>query len=469
MPDIVFGNLPAPEEDKFEIEGAETPTAAPEITFGAPAVQDESYLGAGLRNIAAMTKGVAKRALGFPGDIQRAVEGIGGAVRGAVGLPSTQESIEKYFEQVPGITPEQKEEVRGKWGQLEPTKFPTSREIGKGIDTASQKLFGVDPSYFKPKGDIEKILHSTTKDATSVALSSLLGAPGGLIIGGLEALVPNLLKFGAKKGKFSKGVQRMTKLGAQLLFGAYRLFKPRAAAKTSYGAASEALGETERIPLPRTQAELKKIEEKLIGGVLKPKWKKVVEEQAAALGHVKKSGSDVGRHILEDKSNLSHIIGEATTPKAAKSVLGGLQKALKSDLYSSDNKKFVTALRFGDQMWRDLKNSEKVFDSVKSILKHPATTVGSIGAITSIVLGGLKKPEDIPANLLTALGAGLGVAGGVKVVDMLAKSPSMYKYYGKILSAAAANKAQQVGILVDKLDKGLTEEFGEANKRESLS
>ena len=458
-----------PEEQRqFEVLEKALPPTAEEGGFKIESIagQEESYLGAAGRNVAAMTKGVAKRALGYAGDVQQGVQGILGMGASALGLSSPEEAIEKMIARDPSLTPEQQEEVRAKWGQLQPGGLPTSKEIGKGIDTAAQKLFGVDPSYFKPTGEFEKILHSTTKDAASIAMSTLFGAPVGLAFGAVEALVPNLVKFGAKKLGFGKGVQRMSKLGTQLLTGAYRLFKPKAAATVSYGAANEALGEYERIAQPITQKALLLAEKKVSTGALTPKWKGVVSKHVEELKHVKISGSSLGREAVADKRSISKIINAFDTPGEAKSILGDVRKAMKADLYSHDNKKFVKALKFGDQMWKDIKNSEKIFETVKSVIKSPVTAVGSLGVLTSIVLGGIKDPSTLPAKLLSAAATGLGVVGGVKVLDLLAKSPSMYKYYGKIMAAAAANKTQQIGILVKKLDEGLTEEFGEANKKQ---
>lgn len=402
---------------------------------------------------AGVAKGVTQRAFGaaLGGDI---ASGIGSLAD--VGLQKLvgEESGQKVEELMKLYEENQPEGLLG----LAPKELPTSKKAGEFIKEKAESFFGIDPQFWKPKGKIEKIVQSSAKDFTSL-VPALLFSPVTLPAIAAEAVIPNLVKMGAKSLGASKGTQRLSKLGSQLMIGAFNLYKPRKESKLAYDIAEQSLPKGTRVPTESTAKTIKNIQNRFYRSRLEPKYKKIVQEHIDSLRDISPIKTSNLRQLIAQKNDLSTIMREPGTPKKALGLLGDIRKSLLKDInaYGVHNKEFGKAFKYAEKLQKDIHQDAKAFTYINDFLNKK--NIG-IGGVASLVLGALTGN---PLGYLKYLAGGLGLKGGIHVLNKLAKSPAMYKYYGKIISTAASRRPQQLAKLITKFNEEISNEFPEQN------
>jgi hypothetical protein len=399
-----------------------------------------------------------QRGIQMPGDISRGIGALTDLRRGFT--PEQYETLASYTGE-----PEKGKEWFQEQQKLladRPTPFyeqlPTKKGASEFLDKTAQ-FFGIDPQYFKPRGKVEKFIQSSAKDFTSL-LPALLFSPATLPGVIAESVIPNLVKTGLKEFGYSKKVQRLSKFGTQLLIGSFNLFKPEKESKLAYNVAQAELPKAARIPTPALHKELEGIKNRIRISRLEPKYKTIVNKSLDAFADVTHNRTFDAHRLIAQKNDLGTIIREPGTPKKAIGMLNDIRKAAVKDLmsYGKINTSFGNAFKQAERLQKDIHREIKAFKAVNDYIS--AKNIG-IGSLASVILGAYSGD---PYKYLQYTAGALALKGGAHVLNHLAKSPAMYKYYGKILTTALSRRPQQLGKLIKKFDEELTKEFGYLNK-----
>lgn len=438
--------------------------APPKLTI--TDVPEEGWGQWSLRNIASMGKGVAQRTFGALGDVREMISGLTGVEapqpKGAAEFPVGlgNKAIKFGFDVLGSI---------GSPISLAYKYAPTSEQIGKGIGTAAEYLFGVRPEYFKPKGSIEKLLHSSVKDL-STNLPFMIAGPIGIGAGITRSIMPNVAKMAVKAGGIGKTGQRATKLITQLGMGLFGNYDPKKASKAAYTAFQQKVPETARVDAKNTEKALAEINKYLKTPIVTPSKKVLVDVADELFFARSKIKHPKILDLFNSKNNLSEIIGSRKTPTKAKAFLVPLQKALKQDIRRGAahvSKDALKTFNFAEGVLKNFHQSKQPFRFIKdkfSKSKFLTPLSAVTGALFGIATGDLATASSIAGRALGGI-AGAGIGGALfKALDMAFKDPVMWKYYSQVLQKAAVQNVRQTSLAIKKFDKELKKRIPEENQ-----
>lgn len=342
--------------------------------------------------------------------------------------------------------------------------------LGKIFPTSAQHRENLEKiPILKPKGKFQEMVNEISGDALSLLLpiktkSPFRMSPQKALYTSIGANIAGEsvsdLTGDEKKGAF-------TKMGA--LFGLSLINKPAAAKHVGelYKKAEgmrPANAKTNAVVLGREMNELK---QKILSGRrvsdLAPSEKFVVEEADKVLGNISNGGvgdinistlTSLKRSLNEQLTNVMTQLPDKAAKQRAKKLATEINHSLRKQMqvYGKTNPEWLKVQTAADEGFGTIAQSNFFTRFIENNLKyHPVTS-----------------------GLLHILGASVGAAGAiapyqaVKLLFRIKNSPTLAKYYGSTLKAAAAEDAEVFNKEMAKLDHELQKDQKKRNKKYRL-
>jgi len=424
---------------------------------GAP--PEEGWAGWVGRNIASGGKSFIQGLFGGTGELREAGKsigiqqqpGLGGALGAGAQKLAESVGLEEYAPTI-GKVAEAGFDIATGPATAALKYAPTGEQIGKGIETASEAVFGVSPDYFKPTGKMEELLQSSSEDLGSF-LPFVLGGVVGAAPAVARSIVPNISAQAAKGLGFGEGAQQATKLITQLGMGIFGSYNPKKTARAAYTAFEESIPKGQIAETKNSSAPLRKIQKYLRGGV-STRSKEFIGKKMNELYFLEKENADLAR-MFQVKNDLGEILRDPKTPFKAKAFLGPLRKGIVSDIKkgaATIGKDALGSFNFAEGVTKAMHQSIKPVQFIKDKLagnKALAPLSYATGALLGLVTGGTAG-----AALKGAAGA-LGAGGLLKVADTIFTTPQMWKLYGNVMTQAAKENIPLTIKAIKRLDKAI--------------
>ena len=386
----------------------------------------------------------AEAALGLPGDLMNLPLELGGGLAKLLGAP--EGSVEKAKDITKQIVPAANlpgsEDIREQF---------TERFTGEALQPQTRgeeigdEIIGDAVSIFLPaKG--AKGLKSVRRLLRSLGIAG--GATGAAELAG---------KFGAgEKGKTA------TKLGSMLFLSSLGMAKPRQLTRELYSQAEEAIKEGASVPASKMKNQLFGLRNSLKKGLEAPTEKAVLDKIEKLDGKIKRGKIGVDELWASKRSlneELGRMLGEAKTrPERvrAKKLYKRLNGILNEELgeYAEKNPQFGKPFKEAEEAFGTLAQSELVGNFIRNHARYTPS---------SVLLYPLLHAFPMP-GAATGIASVAGYKGG-QLAYRLLKSPTLRKYYTKVLKDAAAEDSKALNRSLRQLDKKLVEEFPDSTDR----
>jgi hypothetical protein len=342
--------------------------------------------------------------------------------------------------------------------------------LGKVLPTSQQTTEGLRslaPEYLKPQNKVEEFVDDVINDTALLFSPAKTKVPYAKTAStAAKYLKPFAVSLGANL--VGKGVEDISghdpqktawaKTGSLFLLSL--LSKPAAAKYASqlYKEAESALPKGATVDASRLQNNLENLKQKISAGrpisSLAPSEKFVVDEVDNVLGLVKNGRMDVNTAWASKRSlneKLEKVLfdtpekrAQARARKTASQIQHELSQTL--DTYGHLNPQFGKPFRSAEEAFGTIAQSNVVSKFVENNLKYSPVTSGLIHLFHGPI-GGAAAQAAAPYQV-------------AKLTYRIAKSPTLAKYYGKVLQAAASEDAAIFNRELERLDKALQKEEG---------
>lgn len=348
------------------------------------------------------------------------------------------------------------------------TKLPTSKDLRTFSEKASL-------GYTKPKNEFEERGGELAQDIASLAI------PGSQSYGLLRnigiPLVANLAKEGVKLTGSGEQGQDATKaalmIGLDLisqrkaLSGKVLGDSGKAYAGKLFNEAREAIPENAMVKVGDLPNKIEELEKIMKRGGSRPSTRAALDKMKELKSDIK-NGEIEAINLYEYRPAINELVDElggfgfSSTPAIKEKAIHNLNQ-VKSNVIDSletygktENPNFLRPYQAANEAYSTASKSNVISSFLQkrfgSVMKSPLTKAlfGISVPATQIGIGIAS-----PASGVAAIGA-KGIYDGGKVLYRVAKSPTLAKYYGKVLAGALSGNTAEVLTNLQLLDKELS-------------
>jgi len=336
--------------------------------------------------------------------------------------------------------------------------------------------------YTKPKTEAEERAGELFSDISSMAIPGAAQYSAMRNIG--IPIVANMAKEGLKYFEISEGKQNAAKVAIMIgldlithrraISGSNKLLGEGAKgyAGKLYSQAAEAIPEGAQVEAKGLATSLDAVENELRKGGTRPSTQKALEKVRELKSDIV-DGKIQAENLFEYRPAINEMIEELggfeviKNKKIKERAVHNLNQVKSKvidaleDYGKKENPQFLTPYRQANEAYAVAEKSNKISNLIK---KKFGSTLKSKGA--KMLFGIPTVASGATAYLVPSLGALTGSIGALgagayqahKLLYRIAKSPTLAKYYGKILQGSLAGNVSQVSKNLKALDHLLLQE-----------
>jgi hypothetical protein len=269
-----------------------------------------------------------------------------------------------------------------------------------------------------------------------------------------KALGVAALGTGAKEGSKILGLgetsQEAAKVGTMLVAS---MFNPKGV-KQLY---DNFYHEADRLVPPGTmvsarplEAKLNNLKNKLKQGILAPSEEAVLTNLEKVAKKIKNGQVDL-KEMMATNRSLNEVIGDPKLLKRGKTLFNELKKAVNDAIKLHRDPEFVKNWRGANEAFGGLHESQKM---TRFVSKH----LGPLPLKHAVLAGAGEAVAGYPeAAVPTIIAATAGYVGmkGAELMHRIVSNPTLRKYYGDVLTHAAAENAKAMNASAANLTRAL--------------
>lgn len=406
-----------------------------------------------LRNIGQHASRIGETVLGLPGNIKREWNREFGEL-GKMILPEESANINKEKEK----KKEKPFSERSFMEHLE--RPPTSQELRENVTEAIGEELTGQKKYFEPRSKKEEIAGELTQDITSMFLPGTKGMRLATRIG--APAISNMVKQGMLYLGADPSDAEKAKMGVNLIATISGQSNPGQFAANRIAQAKSMIPDTATVHVGQMANQLMPLYNRITRGLGVPSKSRAAQGMQDLAGQVQNNRISF-RSLLDARDNINEWIAEAggwdipaPTRDATLRNLNELKRAIIDTIETNMQTRFPQAAelyRTGYEAAAVTHQSNAISNFIEKKFGRKTASIGAKLLFPSLATTGWMMPKTA-----VAFGVLYPLYNAGKVINRVAKSPTLARYYQDVVNASVIGNAPLMIHSMQKLDKALAED-----------